>query len=173
MDLAEHYGFPNYSPAGSVDSPGPDVQIGLEKMATMLTRVLSPAQMTPSLGAVYNGLAMSLEQLLIDCEICEMCLRIASGVEVSDETLALDAILRVGHAGQFLMDEHTLDWARDEEENYVPRLSTRAGDAGKPMLESAHEEAQRLIAEYEPSVPSQQIDKVRQWAADKERELAP
>ena len=40
-------------------------------------------------------------------------------------------------------------------------------------VEPAHEEAQRLIAEYEPSVPSQQIDKVRQWAADKERELAP
>ncbi len=172
MDLARWYGFPNYSPAGSVDSPWIDVQIGIEKMATMLTRVLSPAQMTPGFGAVYNGLAISLEQMVIDSEIYDFCLRIARGIEVSEETLALDAILRVGHAGQFLMDEHTLQYMRNEDENLLPELSNRDGDTGTPMLEAAHEKVEKILAEHKPELDSTAIEKIRTWADEKSKELA-
>jgi trimethylamine--corrinoid protein Co-methyltransferase len=170
MDLGAWYGFPRYSPAGSVDSPWPDVQMGLEKMAAMLTRLLSPAQMWANFGSVFNGLAISLEQMVIDQEIATFCRRLAGGIVVNEDTLAVEAVLRVGHAGQFLADEHTLRFMRHEAENVLPELSNRAGDAGQPMLEAAHEKVERILAEHQPAIPSEDADQIRQWAEEKQRE---
>jgi trimethylamine--corrinoid protein Co-methyltransferase len=56
-----------------------------------------------------------------------MVRRFMEGVEVSEETLALDVIDRVGPGGHFLGEMHTLQHFR---ENWYPRLFDRRNRAG-------------------------------------------
>lgn len=65
-------------------------------------------------GMLENMNSVAAEQFVIDNEILGMALRVLRGVEVSDETLALEAIDRVGPGGHYLVDEHTLRHMRSE-----------------------------------------------------------
>jgi trimethylamine--corrinoid protein Co-methyltransferase len=56
-------------------------------------------------------------------EIAGLVKRFTGGVEISDETLALDVIDRVGPGGHYLADDHTFQHFR---ENWVPQLFDRA-----------------------------------------------
>ena len=42
-----------------------------------------------------------LEQVLIDAEIASMLRRVRRGIEVNEDTIAIDAIKRVGVKGEF------------------------------------------------------------------------
>jgi trimethylamine--corrinoid protein Co-methyltransferase len=61
-----------------------------------------------------SGLCQSFEKLIIDHDICTMALRLLKSVECTAETLADEVIREIGHGGQFLTAEHTLQWARKE-----------------------------------------------------------
>ena len=61
---------------------------------------------------------IAYEQFVIDNELLGMAMRSVRGIEVNDDTLAMDAIDRVGPGGHFLMDEHTLRFMRTE--HYFP-----------------------------------------------------
>jgi len=56
-------------------------------------------------------------------EIISMVKRIARGIQVDDETLALDVIHKAGPGGNFLTDAHTLKNFRKEV--WYPRLLDR------------------------------------------------
>ena len=43
-----------------------------------------------------------------------MVLRILKGINVNDETLAVDTIKSVGPGGNYLMEDHTIKYMRDE-----------------------------------------------------------
>jgi len=49
-------------------------------------------------GYIESGLTENLEMIVIGKEIADMCLRIAKGVDVNDETLETDIINQVGPA---------------------------------------------------------------------------
>lgn len=51
--------------------------------------------------------SVAAEQFVIDNEILRMAMRVLRGVEVSDETLALEVIDQVGPGGHCRMEEHT------------------------------------------------------------------
>ena len=59
--------------------------------------------------------------LLLDDELCGAALRLARGIEVNDDTLALDLIRRVGYGGNYFAENHTVDHYRTE--HYIPRLA--------------------------------------------------
>jgi trimethylamine--corrinoid protein Co-methyltransferase len=61
-----------------------------------------------------NMNSIAAEQFVIDNEILGMAMRVLRGVEVSDETLALEVIDRVGPGGHYRMEEHTLRHLRSE-----------------------------------------------------------
>jgi trimethylamine--corrinoid protein Co-methyltransferase len=55
---------------------------------------------------------------VIDNEMLGMAMRSVQGITVDEETLALEAIDRVGPGGHYLIDEHTLKFMRSE--HYYP-----------------------------------------------------
>jgi len=71
--------------------------------------------------------AGSLEQAVIDDEIVGAGLRALRGIEVTDASLALEAIHRVGPGGHYLVDEHTLRFMRSE--FFYPPLADRQNRA--------------------------------------------
>jgi trimethylamine---corrinoid protein Co-methyltransferase len=126
--LAQFYHVPIYCSGGMTDAKIPDAQAGYEKMATFLLAAMGGANyIHHAIGMVHNMSAASLEQAVIDDEIAGMGLRVLRGIEVSDETLAVDAIARVGPGGHHLMDPLTLAFMRPE--HFQPRVSDRQNRA--------------------------------------------
>ncbi len=149
--LAHFYRVPIYCSGGMSDAKIPDAQAGYEKMATFLLAAMSGANyIHHAVGMINNMSAASLEQAVIDDEIVGMALRVLRGVEVNDETLAVEAIDRVGPGGHYLMDPLTLAFMRSE--YFQPRVSDRLNrtvweEAGRQdTRQRAAARATRLLA---------------------------
>ncbi len=126
--LAHFYGVPIYGSGGMSDSKLPDAQAGYEKMSSLLLAAMGGCHyIHHAIGMVTNMNAASLEQAIIDDEVAGMVLRVLGGVEMSDETLAVEAIARVGPGGHYLMDDHTLQFMRSE--LFYPALADRQNRA--------------------------------------------
>jgi trimethylamine--corrinoid protein Co-methyltransferase len=74
-------------------------------------------------------------------------------LKVSEETLALDLIYKVGHQGDFLSTEHTMRHLR---EDWYPKLFDRnnfegwQSDGGKDLRKRAKERIEQILAEHQP-----------------------
>ena len=113
--IAHFYRLPIYNSAGMTDAKTPDIQAGFEKgMSAVLAALAGSNFIHHAAGMLENMNSVAAEQFVIDNEILGMALRVLRGVEVSDETLALEAIDRVGPGGHYLVDEHTLRHMRSE-----------------------------------------------------------
>jgi trimethylamine--corrinoid protein Co-methyltransferase len=84
------------------------------------------------------------------------------GVEVSERTLAREAIHRAQPGGGFLADDHTLDnwrWAQ-----WRPRIIDRTHhdrwlkQGGKDMATRANERARQILAEHEVPPLSPEVE---------------
>lgn len=126
--LAHFYRVPIYCSGGMTDAKIPDAQAGYEKMATFLLAAMSGANyIHHAIGMISNMSAASLEQAVIDDEIVGMAMRALRGIELTPETLAVEAIDRVGPGGHYLTDPLTLQYMRSE--NFQPRVSERRNRA--------------------------------------------
>ncbi|MGD8738316.1 MAG: trimethylamine methyltransferase family protein [Anaerolineae bacterium] len=126
--LAHFYRVPIYGSGGMSDSKLPDAQSGYEKMATLLLAAMGGCNyIHHAISMVTNMSAASLEQAVIDDEMVGMVMRLLRGIEVTNATLAVEAIGRVGPGGHYLMDDHTLQFMRSE--LFQPRLADRRNRA--------------------------------------------
>ncbi len=157
--LARYYGLPCRSVGAATESKLEDVQAGLERMGTLLPAVLAGVDFITCGGTLDSTMLESHLLLALDDEACGMALRLARGIEIDDETLALDAIRRVNFSSNYLTEAHTRRHFRQE--HYMPRLLVREG------YDSWVKEGQRSA-----------VDRAREWvrqtlAAHQPRELDP
>ncbi|RLG40761.1 MAG: hypothetical protein DRO05_05565 [Thermoproteota archaeon] len=118
--MAHFYRLPIYATGEMTDSKVPDIQAGYEKAMISLLVGLSGANLIhDAAGFLESALTYSYEQLVIDNEIPGMCNRAIRGIEVNDETLALDVIEKVGPGGHYLTQKHTLKHVMTE--YYLPK----------------------------------------------------
>ncbi len=107
--LSRFYNLPDYTTAGVNESKLPDIQSGYESMASTIQCALSGSNyIHDAAGLIESGMSISFEQYVIDNDILGMCMRAVKGIEVNDETLAVDVIDDVGPAGNYLSHEHTV-----------------------------------------------------------------
>ena len=106
--LAEFYDLPTFGFGGCSDSKVPDAQAGAEVMMNSLVAALCGINLIHDCGYLAGGSIGSVEMAVIANEIAGMVKRIVKGMEVNEETLALDAISKVGPEGHFLAHPHTL-----------------------------------------------------------------
>jgi trimethylamine--corrinoid protein Co-methyltransferase len=122
--LAHFYQVPIYCSGGMTDAKVPDAQAGYEKMATfMLAAMAGCNYIHHAFGMVKNMNSASLEQAVIDNEIVGIAMRALRGIDVTEATLATEAIDRVGPGGHYLMDDHTVRFMRSE--LFYPPLGDR------------------------------------------------
>ncbi len=122
--MAQYYRLPLYATAGMSDSKVPDAQAGYEKAMTALLVGLAGANyIHDAAGPLEFCTTAAYEQYVIDDEILGMVMRCVRGVEVSEDTLGLEAISQVGPGGHFLTNAHTLKHMRSE--LFMPRVSDR------------------------------------------------
>jgi len=159
--LAHFYQVPIYCSGGMTDAKLPDAQAGYEKMATLLLAALGGCNyIHHALGMVTNMSAASLEQAVIDDEIVGMAMRVLRGIEVTEDSMAVEAIHRVGPGGHYLMDDHTVRFMRSE--LFPPPLADRQNramweEAGKQDTRTrAMARVEKLLQEHQPlGLPSE------------------
>jgi len=106
------------------ESKEPDIQAGYEKTMSCLLSILSGYPSIGLMGALESARVISLEQLVIDNELVKIFKQMPQGICVDDETLAFEAIDRVGPGGTFLTDRHTL---RNYRREFLPLELTDRG----------------------------------------------
>ena len=66
------------------------------------------------LGMLESGITFDYGQLVLDCEFARMIKHTVQGIDVNDETLALDTVKETGPGGDYLMNPHTFKWMRSQ-----------------------------------------------------------
>ncbi|UCB47195.1 MAG: trimethylamine methyltransferase family protein, partial [Spirochaetota bacterium] len=130
-------------------------------------------------GAVESIMALSPAQLVIDDELIEIAKRWLRGIEVNEETLAVDVVARVGPRGDYLSDEHTVKAVRAGElldlklaERESRHQIWEAG--GKRTLESkAAEKAISILDSHEvPPLPDDVLRELKVIMKKADEDLA-
>jgi trimethylamine--corrinoid protein Co-methyltransferase len=152
--IAKYYGLPVYVNVGIGDSKRLDAQTGLERGMTLLLGALAGADTFGHMGICGADQGASLEQLIVDNEMAAYVKRILRGFVVSEETLALDVIKRVGIGGNFLADDHTA--AHFRQELWSPRSFDRRNwedwwaEGARSMADWARARKEMILAEHKP-----------------------
>ena len=151
----EIYGIPIWAFAGASDSKVLDAQAGAEAMFSIITALLSRANLIHDVGFLEYGSTSSLEMITMANELIAMSRFYLKGIPVNEGTLALEAIERVGRGGPgsiFLMDDHTYD--NFMEALFLPKLIDRSRydawekDGALNLYNRCNKEAKRILAEH-------------------------
>jgi trimethylamine--corrinoid protein Co-methyltransferase len=151
--LARFYGLPIRSVGAATESKAADAQAGIERTQTLLPAVLAGVNLITCGGTLDSTLLEHHALLVLDDDLCGSALRLARGIEVNDETLALDLIREVNHSGNYLAERHTV--AHFRAEHYQPKTYVRDPwdsweKAGCPSaLDNARARARAILAKHE------------------------
>ena len=152
--LAHYYDVPCRVVAGGTEAKEFDLQCGFERERSMMMAAMAGANYITCVGTTESTIAGGHELAVIDNELIGMTKRALAGIEVTDETLALDVIKSVGPNGNYIMESHTLDHFRKEQ--YLSNILDRdmrdvwENSGKKGMVERAREEALRILANHQP-----------------------
>jgi trimethylamine--corrinoid protein Co-methyltransferase len=138
--MHKFYGLPGGAAAGIADSKLPDMQAGWEQMCSNVMAGLSGLNMVYEAAGMHASLlGFCHESLILGDDLIGQAQRCVRGIEVTEETLALDQMRQVclGGPGHYLGTEQTL--SRMEQDHVYPALGNRSSpkewdERGKPDL---------------------------------------
>jgi trimethylamine--corrinoid protein Co-methyltransferase len=169
-DIAHYYGLPMFGTCGCSDAKTVDAQAGTEVGISVLMSTMNGQNLIHDIGFLESALITSYEMYILSNEAIGMAKHIASGVQVDQDTLAVDIINEVGQTGNYLEHEHTLKHFRRE--FYFPGIFNRANydgweRSGKKTLDvKLKEKADEIISSHKPEkidhTSLKQMDKVLQ-----------
>jgi len=152
-DMAKYYRLPTFTIAGCSDSNSYDHQASLEGALWILLSAISGGNLIHDVGYIDNGLTACYEQIVVSNELIGMIRHLTRGIEVNEETMALDLIDEVGPGGEFLTSEHTLKHFR---KNWIPDLISRVpyenwvADGKKDLAKRANERIKHILETHIP-----------------------
>lgn len=153
-ELYHHYRIPVWGFAGCSDAHVLDEQAALEATFSIMVNALAGANLIHDVGYLSSGLTGSCELLVLSDEIIGMVKRLLAGIPVNSETLAVQAIDRVGPGGHYLTDEHTLAHFRSE--FWRPtvlnrdRLEIWQGKGSLPLRERLRQRVLQILEQHRP-----------------------
>jgi trimethylamine--corrinoid protein Co-methyltransferase len=138
--MARYYNMPSHTTAPNSDSNAHDEQNSWEKTISNMCAICGGNDLVMNSGMFATGLTISLEQLILDDEINGIIRRLHRGIEVNEDTIALDVIKSVGPKGSFLTEDHTLKYLLCNEFREVKVSNTKNYDnwlaMGAPLVEN-------------------------------------
>jgi trimethylamine--corrinoid protein Co-methyltransferase len=124
--MHKFYNLPGGAAAGIADSKLPDMQAGWEQMCSNVMAGLSGLNMVYEAAGMHASLlGFCLESLILGDDIIGQALRCVRGIEVNDDTLAVEEIAKVcmGGPGHYLGTDQTL--SRMQSDTVYPTLGNR------------------------------------------------
>ena len=113
LQLARHYDLP----AATSPIIGNNCQtheIMFERGTSLTMTALAGINEVGGVGGLENGLATSPQLAVIDNEIIAYVKKLLEGIDINDETIAAEVIIRDDHNGKYLEDPHTFSHLRKE-----------------------------------------------------------
>jgi trimethylamine--corrinoid protein Co-methyltransferase len=155
--MADFYGVPAWYGAGATTAKEPGIQSAYENALAMFMAYANGADVTFGTGLLDGSRILCLENMVVDDEIIGMVKRMLTGIEVSEETLAVDLIKKMGFNGNYLFDNHTRAHVRElwqaslgETGNYDGWKSAGA----KSTTEKAQEKVAEILTAPAPEFPA-------------------
>lgn len=148
------YGLPGGAAAGASDAKLPDMQAGWEQMCSNVTAGTAGVNMVYEAAGMHASLlGFCLESLILGDDLIGQAQRVVRGIEVTDETLALDQIASVclNGPGHYLGTPQTL--SRMQADYVYPALGDRTSpkewaENDKPdLIAKATARKQEILAE--------------------------
>jgi trimethylamine---corrinoid protein Co-methyltransferase len=149
-DLFRYLNLPFIVHLGSTDSPVFDQQAAAEIAIQLYTGMLCGANLNSFIGFLETAMSGSLDCLVFGDEVISLLRGLTRGIEVTPETLAVDAIHRVGPGGHFMGDKHTFNHFK---EIWYPKVFNRTiyekwEDQGKKDLKTRlNEKVKRILSD--------------------------
>ena len=105
--MAHHFGLAMNMGTMASGAKEPGWQAAVDDAFSTLASVSTGAEMMSGCGLLDGSKTLSYAHLLMETEIYSIVRKVAGGIEVNDETLALDVIGKVGSNGTYLGEKHT------------------------------------------------------------------
>ena len=128
---------------------------------------MAGSNLNHDVGYMDFGRTGSLELLVILDEVIDQIRRLARGIPVDDDMLALDVIREAGFEGDFLTHSHTLKHLRRTQ--WRPGLISRMGyeewrsAGGTSLRERAQKRLQDILRDHRPlPIPAEQAREIQQ-----------
>jgi len=174
--MGKYYGFVTSSMAGMTDAKSPDAQHGYEKCHGLTLAAQAGANViSQGCGLQASLLGATFESYVLDNDMIGVVLRGVRGIEVDDETLAVDVIESVVNGeGHYLGHPQTL--ARMKSDYLYPRVADRQSPdewekAGAlDMRARAREIARGILASHFPRYVSAEQDR---WIRERHEIMLP
>jgi trimethylamine--corrinoid protein Co-methyltransferase len=164
--LARHYHLP-YRSSNTNASNAVDAQATYESGMSLWGSIMGHANLVHhGAGWLEGGLTASFEKAIVDAEMLQMMAEFMRPIEVSEATLALDAIAQVDPGGHFFGADQTLELY--ETAFYSPLLSdwrnfeTWQEDGAESATRRANKIWKRLLEDYEPPPIDPAVDEALQ-----------
>jgi len=174
--MGRYYQLPVFGLGGSTDSKALDQQAGAECALGLAFSLLNGANIIHDLGFMDAGLQGSLQLIAIANDLLGWLRAATAGVQVNDETLALDVVEELGPEGDYLAHEHTYRHFKDA---YYSKLADRQiysawQDAGSTtMAERAAKQVEDILANHSvEAVPGEVQIALRDYVRNAENRAA-
>lgn len=150
--LCRHYGFPSWTGSGIADSKLPDAQTGYEYAINASAAAYGNATFVMGTGALESCMTVDHAKIVMDCEAQSFIRRILQGIEVNEDTLALDVLAENGPASQFLSTKHTRKHMKEQVNNDVfsrDVITDWESKGSKDAATVAYAKAAAILEKYE------------------------
>ena len=167
--MGQYYHMPCRGQGALTESFCLDYQAGMESAVMLTVAALSGIHVgLHNCGTFGSMIAMSFEKFIADEDLCGAVKELMKPLELTEDALALDLIKEMGTAGNYLMQDHTLNRCRTE--FFLPDLGIRT--LHNNWLEMGPREItaraglllEKRLAEYEkPQIDAKLEDKLVEY----------
>ncbi len=172
-ELAHFAGLPLWQTGGCTDSKILDEQAAIEGSLSVFFSALTAGDLCHDVGYTESGMTGSILQTVMMNEAIGYARRITRGIEVNEETLAVEVINNVGPNGHYLREPHTRRHYKSE--FWYPKLMDRRNYeeweamGGSRMRERVIAFTHDILASHQPSpVKPETLHTIEQVLADAE-----
>jgi len=157
----EFYKLPSRLMTGMCDSKEVDVQAGYETMQNLTLGILArPNILHECHGVLESIMTISYEKFIIDEELISRVLRVAEGIDTSDEAMSMDLIKEIGSEGSYFTHNETFKHYRDLWEPTVSdwHSYTEWEEIGEDILTRANKLWKKRLAEAPEMMINESLD---------------
>jgi trimethylamine--corrinoid protein Co-methyltransferase len=160
--MARSYGIPSRGIGGATDSKLLDIQCGFERMMSLSAAYMAGINYITCAGTLEGPVSGAHELMVLDNELAGMVQRVGRGIDVNDETLAVDLIADLDWSEAYIDKMHTAEHFRSELHlsdlfDHTVREAW-VGAGSKTVLDRCAEKVEEILANHEPNKLSRKLE---------------
>lgn len=172
--MAKRYGFPAHTASWGFETVEPGIQGSLSEAFGVALNTFSGSDEMSGAGSLDHAKGAALEQVVLDSFMWEDIRTYMHEFPFSRDTIALDVVEAVGHAGTFLKHPHTLRnfrgeiFVRDQKRKHWQATNSTS------MMDEVREVARKILKEHTVApLPLEVVTKGNEIVKAYERQVAP